>query len=37
VVPSFVHSVGYSVHTSKHAINTSTPKLPSELEKRRED
>jgi hypothetical protein len=24
VVPSFVHSVGYSAHTSKHAINTST-------------
>jgi hypothetical protein len=24
VVPSFVHSAGYSVHTSKHAINTST-------------
>jgi hypothetical protein len=24
VVPSFVHSVGYNVHTSKHAINTST-------------
>jgi hypothetical protein len=24
VVPSFVHSVGYSVHISKHAINTST-------------
>jgi hypothetical protein len=23
VVPSFVHSVGYSVHTSKHTINTS--------------
>jgi hypothetical protein len=36
VVPSFVHSVGYSVHTSKHAINKSTPKLPFELEKRRE-
>jgi hypothetical protein len=24
VVTSFVHSVGYSAHTSKHAINTST-------------
>jgi hypothetical protein len=24
VVPSFVHSVGYSAHTSKHAISTST-------------
>jgi hypothetical protein len=24
VVPSFVHSVGYSVHISNHAINTST-------------
>jgi hypothetical protein len=24
VVSSFIHSVGYSVHTSKHAINTST-------------
>jgi hypothetical protein len=23
-VPSFVHSVGYSAHTSKHAINIST-------------
>jgi hypothetical protein len=23
-VSSFVHCVGYSVHTSKHAINTST-------------
>jgi hypothetical protein len=23
VVPSFVHSVGYSTHTSKHAINIS--------------
>jgi hypothetical protein len=23
VVPSFVHSVGYSAHTSKHAINIS--------------
>jgi hypothetical protein len=31
VVPSFVHSVGYSAHTSKHAINTSTPNLPTEL------
>jgi hypothetical protein len=25
VIPSFVHSVGYSAHTSKHAINISTP------------
>jgi hypothetical protein len=24
VVPSFVHSVGYSTHTSKHAINIRT-------------
>jgi hypothetical protein len=24
VVPSFVHSVGYSAHTSKHALNIST-------------
>jgi hypothetical protein len=24
MVPSFVHSLGYSVHISKHAINTST-------------
>jgi hypothetical protein len=24
VVPSFIHCIGYSVHTSKHAINTST-------------
>jgi hypothetical protein len=23
VVPSFVYSVGYSVHTRKHTINTS--------------
>jgi hypothetical protein len=23
-IPSFVHSVGYSAHTSKHAINIST-------------
>jgi hypothetical protein len=23
-IPSFVHSVGYSAHTSKHAINKST-------------
>jgi hypothetical protein len=29
VVSSFVHSVGYSVHTSKHAINTSTQKSTS--------
>jgi hypothetical protein len=27
-----VHSVGYSAHTSKHAINTSTQNLPAELE-----
>jgi hypothetical protein len=27
-----VHSVGYSAHTSKHAINTSTQDLPAELE-----
>jgi hypothetical protein len=33
VVPSFVHSVGYSAHTSKHAINISTQKFfPAELE-----
>jgi hypothetical protein len=32
VVPSFVHSVGYSAHTSKHAINTSIQDLPTELE-----
>jgi hypothetical protein len=37
VVPSFVHSVGYSAHTNKHAINTSTPNPPAELEKRIED
>jgi hypothetical protein len=24
MVPSFVYSVGYSAHTSKHAINIST-------------
>jgi hypothetical protein len=24
VVSSFVHSVGYNAHTSKHAINIST-------------
>jgi hypothetical protein len=30
-VLSLVHSVGYSVHTKKHAINTSTPKQPVEL------
>jgi hypothetical protein len=24
VVPSFVHSVGYSAHTNKHATNIST-------------
>jgi hypothetical protein len=28
-VPSFVHSVGYSAHTSKHAINISTLNFPS--------
>jgi hypothetical protein len=27
-----VHFVGYSAHTSKHAINTSTQNLPAELE-----
>jgi hypothetical protein len=27
VVPSFVHSVGYSAHTSTHAINTSTQRF----------
>jgi hypothetical protein len=33
VVPSFVHSVGYSAHTSKHAINISTHNFfPAELE-----
>jgi hypothetical protein len=37
VVPSFVHSIGYSVHTSKHAINISTPNPPAELEKRIEE
>jgi hypothetical protein len=31
-VPSFVHSVGYSAHTSKHAINISTHNFPAELE-----
>jgi hypothetical protein len=31
VVPSFVHSVGYSAHTNKHEINRSTPNLPAEL------
>jgi hypothetical protein len=29
-----VHSVGYSAHTSKPAINTSTQNLPAELEER---
>jgi hypothetical protein len=33
-VPSFVHSVGYSAHTSKHAINISTHNFPAELEER---
>jgi hypothetical protein len=28
VVPSFVHSVGYSARTSKHAINISTHNFP---------
>jgi hypothetical protein len=37
VVPSFVHSVGYSAHTNKHAINTSTPNPPAEHKKRVED
>jgi hypothetical protein len=32
-VPSFVHSVGYSTHTSKHAINISTHNFLAELEK----
>jgi hypothetical protein len=27
-----VHSVGYSAHTSKHAINASTQNLSAELE-----
>jgi hypothetical protein len=31
-VRSFVHSVGYSAHTSKHAINISTHNFPAELE-----
>jgi hypothetical protein len=35
VVPSFVHSVSYSAHTSKHAINISTDKF-SGLSSRRE-
>jgi hypothetical protein len=35
VVPSFVHSVGYSAHTSKHAINISAHKF-SGLSSRRE-
>jgi hypothetical protein len=34
VVPSFVHSVSYSAHTGKHAINTSTHILPAELEEK---
>jgi hypothetical protein len=29
VVPSFVHSVGYRAHTSKHAINISTHNFSS--------
>jgi hypothetical protein len=37
VVPSFVHTVGYSTHTNNHAINTSTPNPLAELEKREED
>jgi hypothetical protein len=28
VLPSFVHSVGYSAHTRKHAINISTHNFP---------
>jgi hypothetical protein len=32
VVLFLVHSVGYSVHTNKHSINTSTQDLPAELE-----
>jgi hypothetical protein len=31
-VPSFVHSVSYSAHTSKHAINISTHNFPAKLE-----
>jgi hypothetical protein len=27
VVPSFIHSVGYSAHTRNHAINTSTQRF----------
>jgi hypothetical protein len=34
VVPPFVHSVGYSAHTSKHAINTSTQDLSNELKQK---
>jgi hypothetical protein len=34
VVPCFVHSVGYSAHTSKHAINMSTHNFPVELEEK---
>jgi hypothetical protein len=33
-VSFLVHSFGYSVHTSKHAINTSTQKLSADLEGR---
>jgi hypothetical protein len=29
VVSSFVHSVGYNAHTSKHAINISTHNFSS--------
>jgi hypothetical protein len=27
-----VYSIGYNVHTSKHAVNTNTQNLPAELE-----
>jgi hypothetical protein len=33
-VLSLVHSVGYNIHIGKHAINTSTPNLPAELEEK---
>jgi hypothetical protein len=33
-VDFLVHSVGYSAHTRKHAINTSTQDLPTELKER---
>jgi hypothetical protein len=31
-VPSFVYSIGYSAHTSRHAINISTHNFLAELE-----